>query len=160
MGREADVMSAVEQLPPDIASGHSLRLRMVRDDSHPKLDGGWWPRTRDPAREIQDLVWKFPPEYGRISRALFSPPDWDSAPRMVDLGTRYLRVGSFPGDDTHVIVLQTLSRRRLTLLVVPPGYSAGDAEAALASASASGNDRSGAEVLAASQPVAQSRSDV
>lgn len=121
---------------------------MVSDDSHPLLDGGWWPRSRDPDREFKDLVWKFPAEYGRISRAQFSPPDWEGAPRMVDLGTRYLRVGSVPSDDTHLIVLQTLSRRRLTLLVVPPGCSAAQAKAALTAASTPGNHQAGAEVLA------------
>ena len=144
-------MSAIEHLPAPPASRKGLRLRMVGDDSHPSLDGGWWPRSRDPIREIQELVWKFPPEYGRISRAWLSTPDWDSEPRMVDLGTRCLRVSSSPYEDTHVLVLQTLSRRRLTLLVVPPSYSRRDGEAALAAASTSGNRTSGADVLGSAQ---------
>lgn len=144
-------MSAIEQVPSQHASRKGLRLRMVRDDSHPSLDGGWWPRSRDPIREIQELVWKFPPEYGRISRAWLSTQDWDSEPRMVDLGTRCLRVSSSPRDDTHVLVLQTLSRRRLTLLVVPSNYSRRDGEAALLAASASGNQASGSDVLESAQ---------
>lgn len=142
-------MSAIEEsTTTDTApSRRGLRLRLVDDESPSRLDGGWWPHTRDPIAEIQDLVWKFPAEFGRITRILFSPPDWDTAPRTVDLGTRSLRVGSFPSDDTHLIVLQTLSRRRLTLLVVPSSFDREDAEAALSAASTTGNQGSGTEVL-------------
>lgn len=144
-------MSAVEQATTTdpAPSRRGLRLRLVHDESHPRLDGGWWPHTRDPIAEIQDLVWKFPAEFGRISRVQFSPPDWDSAPRSVPLGTRSLRVGSLPTDDTHLLLLQTLSRRRLTLLVVPSTFEREDAEAALCAASAPGNQGSGTDVLEA-----------
>lgn len=101
------------------------------------LDGGWWPQSRDLAVEMADLVDHFPPERGRVMRVVFSPPDWDAGPRRIKVASGYLKVGSFPRDDTHVALLTTSDGRVLRLLVVPPGLSAAQgSEALLAAATA------------------------
>lgn len=97
-----------------------LRLRMGRTMGVDRLDGAWWPQSRDLAVELADLVDHFPAECGRVVRALFSPPDWDPVPRRVPVSTGYVKVGSFPRDDTHVIELKTSDRTVLHVLVVPP----------------------------------------
>lgn len=140
-------MSATQETPFPSATRGDLRLRMVEHPGRQSLDGAWWPYSRDLTGEIRDLVRGFPGEHGRITRALFSPPDWDTAPRRVDLGTKVLKVGSFPEDDTHLLVVQTANRERLTLLVVPPSFTATQGEEALLAASTSGNAHSGTEVL-------------
>jgi hypothetical protein len=55
---------------------------------------------------------------------LFSRPDWDAVPSSP--GAHHIRtrrgavdVGSFPSDDTHVMIITMRSGQRLRLLVVP-----------------------------------------
>ncbi len=73
--------------------------------------------------ELADLVDHFPVECGRVVRALFSPPDWDPAPRRIPVEGGYIKVGSFPRDDTHLIELKTSDRTVLHVLVVPPTFT-------------------------------------
>jgi hypothetical protein len=95
------------------------------------LDGGWWPQSRDLTTELSDLVDNFPAEHGRIVRVLFSPPDWDDAPRRVPTARGYVKVGSDLHDDTHVLMLTTSDRKELCLLVVPSDMSRTKGEEAL-----------------------------
>ncbi len=138
-------MSASIESPPSPRG--DLRLRMVDQPGRHRLDGGWWPYSRDLVLEMTELVRSFPREHGRITRALYSRPDWDTAPHRIDLGTSRLKVGSFPDDDTHVVVVQTANRERLTLLVVPPRFTQAQGDEALLAAATPGNDHAGSEVL-------------
>lgn len=112
-----------------------------------ELDGGWWPRSRDLAVELADLVEHLPPQFGRVIRALFSPPDWDPAPRRIPVARGYVKVGSFPADDTHLIHLTTADRTVLRMLVVPPGFSHGQGNEALLAAATAGNAHSAGDLL-------------
>lgn len=132
--------------PPAPAEAGPPRLRLA-EPGHHELDGGWWPRSRDLAVELADLVDHFPAERGRIVRALFSPPDWDPAPRRIPVAGRYVKVGSFPRDDTHLILLRMADGTQLRVLVVPPGYSQDQGEEALLAASTHGNTHSAGELL-------------
>src|SRR3954447_397461 len=98
-GREADVMTTSNGSIP--LRRIPLRLRMGEAPAPGGLQGGWWPQSRDLAVELADLVDHFLPERGRIVRATYSPPDWDPAPRRVPVARGYVKVGSFPRDDTH-----------------------------------------------------------
>ncbi|HEU5037652.1 MAG TPA: DUF5994 family protein [Nocardioides sp.] len=124
-----------------------LRLRLADHPGEDRLDGGWWPRSRDLGVELADLVEHFPPQLGRIARALFSPPDWDPAPRRIPVGRGYLKVGSFPRDDTHLIILTTTDRTVLHVLVVPPGFTEGQGAEALLAAATPGNSHAAIDVL-------------
>lgn len=126
-----------------------LRLRMSDTAGPGRLDGGWWPQSRDLAVELADLVDHFPPERGRIVRAVFSPPDWDPGPRRVPVAGGYVKAGSFPRDDTHVILLRTSDRNMLRVLVVPPGLSSTRGEEALLAAAARGFTNRAADLLGA-----------
>jgi hypothetical protein len=70
---------------------------------------------------------------GRINRLLFSRPDWDDGVvdgrglRRIHAARGPVKVGSFPGDDTHQMVLTMASGRQLRLLVIPS--NAEDSEA-------------------------------
>jgi hypothetical protein len=86
--------------------------------------GVWWPQSRDLQVEAADLVDHFPPQVGRIDRLLFSRTDWDD-PIANGRGVRRIRarrgavkVGSFPSDDTHLMILVLASGRRLSLRVI------------------------------------------
>ena len=124
-----------------------LRLRMAERSSRNCLDGGWWPQSRDLAVELADLVEHFPSQWGRITRSLVSPPDWEPAPRRIPVPGGYVKVGSFPGDDTHLIHLKTSDRVVLRVLVVPPDFTDDQGAEALLAAATTGNAHSGTELL-------------
>jgi hypothetical protein len=124
-----------------------LRLRMVEHPGRDHLDGGWWPQSRDLAVELADLIDHFPEQFGRIARALVSPPDWDPAPRRIPVTGGYVKVGSFPRDDTHLIHLKTSDRTVLHVLVVPPGFTEDHGDEALLAAATSGNAHSATDLL-------------
>lgn len=84
----------------------------------------WWPQSRDPQVEAADLVDHLPDRIGRVERLLFSRPDWDAvsgAPSMrrIHAARGAVKVGYFPSDDTHVMIVKMHSGQRLRLLVVP-----------------------------------------
>ncbi len=111
------------------------------------LDGGWWPHSRDIDVELADLVDQFPAAAGRVARALYSRPDWDTKPRSVRVARGTLKTGSFPKDDTHVIELSMSAGTRLRLLVVPPDQPRG--RQAMARAADPSNHSSATDVLRA-----------
>jgi uncharacterized protein DUF5994 len=101
-----------------------LRINLVEPRAAGSLAGVWWPQSRDIDVEVADLVDNFPG--GRVSRVLFSRPDWDTHPRSVQLGGRRVKTGSFPSDDTHLIILKMADHSVLRLLLVPPGHPRGE----------------------------------
>jgi hypothetical protein len=126
-----------------------LRLRMVEEPGSQPLDGGWWPQSRDLTVELADLVDNFPAKLGRIVRVLFSPPDWDDAPKRVPTARGYVKVGFDPHDDTHVVVLTTSDRQELCVLVVPPEMSRTKGDEALLASVTPGYATSPGALLAA-----------
>jgi hypothetical protein len=127
---------------------HLLRLQLSPVSGVGPLDGAWWPRSRDLDVELADLVDHFPAEAGHISRAIFSRPDWLTSPRQIQVARGHLKTGSFPRDDTHVLLLKLSSGVQLKILVVPPDTGADSARDLMASAVASTNRRTGAALLA------------
>lgn len=125
-----------------------LRLRLSPAPGAGAVDGAWWPRSRDLEVELADLVDHFPAQAGYISRAIFSRPDWRTSPRKVMVGRGYMKTGSFPSDDTHVVLLKLSSGMQLKVLVVPPETAADAARDLMAVAVASSNRRSAPELLA------------
>lgn len=128
-------------------NGRPLRLRLGAVPGQDRLDGAWWPYSRDLESEMSELVQQFPATHAPISRAVYSRPDWDTAPHKVTAARRVVKVGSFPRDDTHVLVVELSDGRRLTLLVVPPDFTPGQGEEALLAGSTAGNRHTAAELL-------------
>lgn len=124
-------------VPTTPSSRSPLRLRMAAQSGRGTLDGGWWPQSRDLVVEMTDLVDHFPAERGRVTRIVFSPPDWDPGPRRIEVASGYVEVVSLPRADTHLALLTTSDGQVLRLLVVPPEMSTDEgAEALLAAATA------------------------
>ena len=98
-GREADAMTA-PQIVSTPESRRPLRLKLGRAPGQDRLDGAWWPYSRDLESEVSDLVQQFPPADGQISGAVYSRPDWDTAPRELVAGQRVIEVGASPRDDS------------------------------------------------------------
>jgi hypothetical protein len=128
-----------------------LRLQLNSVQSGP-LDGAWWPQSRDLQRETADLVDHFPGLVGRISRLLFSRPDWDAVPgapsmRRIQAARGAVKVGSFPSDDTHVMIATMSSGQRLRLLVVPSDTEPGLATTVMQQAANHRNTQSPSTLL-------------
>lgn len=137
--------------PPRTPDTHGTRgpVRMALSPSPGKatLDGAWWPQSRDLDLELADLVDHFPADRGRVQRVLYSRPDWDTQPHRVVVARGPIKVGSYPHDDTHLMMLRMSTRTDLRLLVVPPGHPTGEQAMRLASDPA--NRWSTTQILAA-----------
>lgn len=123
-------MTTSANLPtPSPIPREALRLRLVAEPSLGSPDGAWWPRSRDLQIEAADLVDNFPTAVGRIQRLLFSRPDWDvsttarAGVRSIVAARGRVKVGSFPSDDTHLMIAAMASGQRLRLLVIPSNTS-------------------------------------
>jgi hypothetical protein len=74
--------------------------------------------------EAADLVDHFPDQVGHIDRLLFSRPDWDNAVfdghggRRIHARRGPVKVGSFPSDDTQLMILLLATGRRVSLKVI------------------------------------------
>ena len=84
------------------------------------VDGGWWPRSRDPDAELPGLIASLDASLGSITRVALNLDAWDSAPRRVAVNGRRVRVGWFRHMNAHTIGVTRASQGRLALLVVPP----------------------------------------
>ncbi|WP_243057806.1 DUF5994 family protein [Nocardioides sp. SR21] len=120
-----------------------MRLRLADDPPLGAPDGAWWPRSRDLQDEAADLVDHFPDSAGHIYRLLFSRPDWDHSTNADGGGVRKIaaargpvKVGSFPSDDTHLMILTMSSGRHLRLAVIPSSATHADGERLLSAAGA------------------------
>lgn len=125
----------------------ALRLALGATRGEDRLDGGWWPHSRDLATELVDLVDSFPPEHGRIVGAAYSASDWGDAPRRVSVHGRDVEVRSLPPDDTHVIRVTTSRPAVFCLLVIPSTFDEAQGSEALLAASTRGNHHSADALL-------------
>ncbi|GAA3673061.1 DUF5994 family protein [Nocardioides ginsengisoli] len=131
----------------DLTLSPPLRLELAAVPGHGVLDGAWWPYSHDLDVELAALVDHFPPAAGRVSRVLFSRPDWATAPRRVPIARGFLKTGSFPRDDTHVVILKLSDRSQLTVLVIPPETATNTAHTLSTTATSTTNRRTGAQLV-------------
>ena len=115
------------------------------------MDGAWWPYGRDLAVEVLDLVKHFPPMLGRLSRIVYSAPDWRlNRRRRIQVDDVFVSIESFPRDDAHMVMVRTMSprvSRVLHLLVVPPEWDERAARHAMRAAVSPGSSASGSVIL-------------
>jgi hypothetical protein len=113
------------------------------------LDGGWWPRSKDPDAELPGLIAGLDASLGTISRVALNLDAWDTAPRRVAVDGRRVRVGWFRHMDAHTIGVTSGSQVRVALLVVPPQATTAAAGIAMAMAADAANSAGPADILAA-----------
>jgi hypothetical protein len=143
--RTTAVPPAGQSAPP------ALRLRL--DPTLARggiLDGGWWPRSRDPDAELPDLIAGLESSLGVITRVALNLDAWDSAPRRVAIDGRRVHVGWFRAMNAHTIGVTRASQDRFVLLVVPPEASTAAAATAMAMAADPTNSARPADILAGS----------
>lgn len=108
------------------------RLRMKPADvAHGRLDGGWWPRSRDPEAEFPELVAALQPWLGTANRVSYHLDMWDAAPRKIVFEGLAVHCEGFRSMDPHTIAVTSSSSGRLNLLIIPPETSDGMARTAL-----------------------------
>jgi hypothetical protein len=139
-------------VPPGQSAPPTLRLRL--DPTLARggiLDGGWWPRSRDPDAELPSLIAGLESSLGAITRVALNPDAWDSAPRRVAVDGRRIHVGWFRAINPHTIGLTRAAQDRFVLLVVPPQATAMAAATAMAMAADVTNSARPANILATSR---------
>jgi hypothetical protein len=84
------------------------------------VDGGWWPRTRDPATELPALATAVADRLGVVRRIALNADAWTSWPhQLVIIGGRRVRLDWCNGD-AHTIRLTGGDALHLDLLAIPP----------------------------------------
>jgi hypothetical protein len=145
----SDRTTAVPAAEPSAPPGLRLRLdpTLARGGA---LDGGWWPRSRDPAAELPDLIAGLDASLGTVTRVALNLDAWDSAPRRVTVDGRRVHVGWFRAMNPSTIGVTRAFQDRFVLLVVPPAATAAAAAMAMATAADATNSARPADILAAS----------
>ncbi len=90
------------------------------DGSSP-FDGAWFPRTRDLATELPELIAELERRGVRVERFTYPLDAWAPVPRKIVVSDRIVRTGGFRSMDPGVVCLTWAGgMRRADLLVVPP----------------------------------------
>ncbi|MEV6923730.1 DUF5994 family protein [Dactylosporangium sp. NPDC051485] len=137
-------------VPPEPPTHPRLSLTAVRA-TRAVLDGGWWPRSRDPVAELPGLILALNERYGPIRQLMLNSHSWDGHFRRLAVGTRVVRAGWFSTVDPAILIATTERGDQIDLLVVPPEVSAATADIAMAAAADPGNQLRAPAILAASR---------
>jgi hypothetical protein len=128
----------------------SLREDVGASDS--SFDGAWWPRSRDLAVEVRELIAELDRRGVRVERFTYALDAWLPAPRKVVVLGRTVRTGGFRSMDPQVVCLTWAGgARRADLLVVPPETDVVTGARALRLCTRRGLPRSPQMVLAAAR---------
>jgi hypothetical protein len=138
----ANAVSASAARPP--------RLRLEPTGSRlTLLDGGWWPRSVDPAAELPGLILAIDKLRGPVTRLILNAAGWDSHPGRLEVAGRIRRMGYFTSQPAALLTARCDNGQRVDLLVVPPNTARRTAEAAMALAAMAGNRIHAPDLLAA-----------
>jgi Family of unknown function (DUF5994) len=151
--------------PPAGQSAPPARLRLDPTlAGRGSLDGGWWPRSRDPEAELPDLIAGLESSLGMITRVALDLDAWDSAPHRLVIDGRRVHVGWFRAMNAQTVGVTGAFGDRFVLLVVPPQATPAAAATAMAMAADPASSVLPADLLAASgittgelRPIASAR---
>jgi len=148
-----DQRAGLDEVP---SAGLRLRLQPDRSGRGP-LDGGWWPRSADPAAELPGLILALDKRSDRVARIMLGTADWDaSRPSRVRVGGpaggRVVRVGWFASMPAGLLTAIFDSGQRTDLVTIPLQAGERDAAAAMERAAASGNLEQAPAIVAAVGP--------
>lgn len=130
------------------------RLLLQRDNAGPgPLDGGWWPRSADPAAELPGLILAVEKLHGRISRVMLGTAGWNASRpsrlRVDQAGRRAVRLGWFASMPAGLLTVISASGERTDLVTIPPDTGEQVAAAAMRQAAQAGNREHAPAILAA-----------
>ncbi|GLF95891.1 DUF5994 family protein [Streptomyces yaizuensis] len=106
----------------DAATESPARLSLTpRTALAGRLDGAWWPRTRDLEAELPPLAAALDGVWGRITRIAVNPARWPVVPHKVSVAGHTVHVGWFAELHPDKVILLSFTVGRWDLLVIPPG---------------------------------------
>ncbi|MFF1793451.1 DUF5994 family protein [Kitasatospora sp. NPDC058263] len=158
-------MTAILDCAPTPTTPEStLRLSLAPGGAQAgRLDGAWWPRSRDLLRELPSLAAEIDKRWGRVTRITVNPAQWPVVPRRIPVAGHTVHAGWFTLEqDEHVVTVCSYAPRHLNLLVVPPQTDAVDAARLMTEAADPVSTRTASALLtagtggAAAQPKARS----
>src|SRR3954449_8360763 len=98
-----------------------VSLRAGAGDGNSAFDGAWFPRTRDLAIEVPELIAELDRRGVRVERFTYALDAWWPGDRKIVVADRTVRTGGFRSMDPGVVCLTwDGGTRRADLLVVPP----------------------------------------
>jgi hypothetical protein len=153
MSSTIESRTAISPAPPA-----ALRLRLQPErPAYTLLDGGWWPRSADPAAELPCLILALDERhesFNSVTRIMLGMADWDSSrPRRLRIegpaGRRVVRLGWFATMPAGLLTATSRRGQRTDLLIVPPDTGEQAAQAAMEQAAQAGNRSRTPALLAA-----------
>ncbi|MEU7054723.1 DUF5994 family protein [Streptomyces sp. NPDC046197] len=110
------------------------------------LDGAWWPRSRDMAAELPELLRALTSHLGPVTRVGLDTAAWQGLLTRIVVDDRVVHIDSYPvGDDT--VLITRGDRDLFSLLVVPPNATPEAARAAMAQAVRADNVSKAEQIL-------------
>ena len=132
--------TALSTPAPELAPPLRLSLTPSEAEGRCRLDGAWWPHSRDLEEELPPLVAELDHQWGRITHATVNRLLWPEIPYQVRTGTHAVRLGWFDAEqDPYEITLLSYEINRWDLLVLPPETDPDTARRLMATASRAGN---------------------
>jgi hypothetical protein len=153
MSSTIESRTAISPAPPA-----ALRLRLQPErPAYTLLDGGWWPRSADPAAELPCLILALDERhesFNPVTRIMLGTADWDSSrPRRLRIegpaGRRVVRLGWFATMPAGLLTAISAGDERTDLVTIPAHTSERDARAAMGQAVQAGNRDHAPAILAA-----------
>jgi hypothetical protein len=107
-----------------VSAARPPRLRLEPTGSHRTLlDGGWWPRSVDPAAELPGLVLAIDKLRGPVTRLVLNAEAWDPHPRRLEVAGRIRRMGYFTSQPTALLTARCDNGQRVDLLAAADAAS-------------------------------------
>ncbi|WP_328341195.1 DUF5994 family protein [Streptomyces violaceus] len=126
-------MTSASSSPPPLPAPRDVRLRLAEPTrfgrTARRIDGAWWPRSDDLARELTGLLGVLPRAWGRISSVLVNGDTWPDCPEQMVIAGQTVHVGHTDSPTApHTVCLLAPGRGRYDLLVVPPATAQAEAD--------------------------------
>src|SRR5215210_2853162 len=148
-------MTTITRTAPDEGFRGGIDVRVsLRDgagDGGSAFDGAWFPRGRDLAVELPELIAELERRGVRVERFTYGLDAWSPVARKLLVQGRLVRTGGFRSMDPGVVCLTWDGGRRANLLVVPPETDVLTGARALRLCTRRGLPRSPKMVLAAAR---------
>jgi len=98
-------------------AGTRLEFRAASSTSA-VVDGAWWPRTRNSARELTILIKALDADHANVRLLMLNPHGWNGRPRRIDLHDHSVRVEWITMLDRSIVICATTGGRRLDMQLV------------------------------------------
>ncbi|MFD7019314.1 DUF5994 family protein [Streptomyces sp. NPDC059161] len=153
---DSDIPHTPPLLLPDaihqaVKPGTALLRLETTSSREGRLDGAWWPRTRDIETELPALISVLTGHLGSITRVGLDASAWNGLPTRLVIDGQAVHLDSHPvGDDT--VLITRGYNDHFALLLVPPDTTADAAREAMAHAVRADNITQATQILIATTP--------